>query len=166
MKCSLEGKRAIVTGAGQGLGEALAKRLDEEGCFVAVADINGEAATKVAAGLKTGMALTVDVTSEDQVSSMVNKVVADWGGLDLMVCNAAILIAKPVVEFPLEQWRLMLDVNLTGYFLCAKHAARVMVPNKSGNIIQINSKSGKKGSFKNSAYSASKFAGIDRKSVV
>ena len=156
----LKGQVAIVTGAGQGLGEALAQRLDAEGCFVAVADINGEAAQKVAAGLKNGMGFAVDVTNEDQVAAMVDKVVETWGRLDLMVSNAAIFIAKAVVEFPLEQWKRMIDVNLTGYFVCAKHAARVMIPNGKGNIIQINSKSGKKGSFKNSAYAASKFAGI------
>lgn len=156
----LKGQVVIITGAGQGLGEGLAQRLDAEGCFVAVADINGEAAVKVAAGLKNGMNFAVDVTNEEQVSAMVDKVVETWGHLDLMVSNAAILIAKSVVDFPLEQWKRMIDVNITGYFICAKHAARVMIPNQKGNIIQINSKSGKKGSFKNSAYASAKFAGI------
>ncbi len=156
----LEGQIAIVTGAGQGLGEALAQRLDMEGCKVAVADINGSAAEKVAASLRHGMGFSVDVTNEEQVSAMVDTVVDRWGRLDLLVANAAILIAKAVVDFPLNEWKRMIDVNLTGYFVCAKHAARVMSPNHSGNIIQINSKSGKKGSFKNSAYASSKFAGI------
>jgi len=150
----------IIKGAGGGLGEGLAKRLDLEGCYIAIADINGEAATKVAASLKNGIGFSVDVTNEQQVSDMVDAVVSKWGHLDLMVSNAAILIAKSVLDFPLEHWKRMIDVNLTGYFLCAKHAARVMIPNKKGNIIQINSKSGKKGSFKNSAYASAKFAGI------
>ena len=156
----LKGQVVIITGAGQGLGEGLAQRLDAEGCFVAVADINGETAVKVAAGLKNGMGFAVDVTNEEQVSAMVDKVVETWGHLDLLVSNAAILIAKSVLDFPLEQWKRMIDVNITGYFVCAKHAARVMIPNRKGNIIQINSKSGKKGSFKNSAYASAKFAGI------
>lgn len=156
----LEGQVAIVTGAGQGLGEALAIRLANEGCKVAVADINKENIDRVAAGIPEAIGFAVDVTNEAQVSEMVDAVVAKWGKLDLMVSNAAILIAKSVVEFPVEQWRRMIDVNLTGYFVTAKHAARVMQEQKSGNIIQINSKSGKKGSFKNSAYAASKFAGI------
>ncbi len=156
----MEGKVAIVTGAGQGLGEALAKRLDKEGCKVVVADINGEGAKRVADSLKDALAVKVDVTDELQVEAMVNAAVEKYGTLDLLVSNAAILIAKPVVDFPIEQWRKMIDINLTGYFLCAKHAARVMIPNRKGNIVHINSKSGKKGSFKNSAYASAKFAGI------
>jgi sorbitol-6-phosphate 2-dehydrogenase len=64
------------------------------------------------------------------------------------------------MEFLAEKWRAVIDVNLVGYFLCAKHAARAMQPNRSGAIIEVNSKSGKKGSFRNSAYAASKFGGI------
>jgi len=156
----LEGQVAIVTGAAQGLGEALARRLDKEGCKVVVADINIESARKVAESLTDAIAVKVDVTDEQQVEAMVNAAVEKYGKLDLLVSNAAILIAKPVVEFPIEQWRKMIDVNLTGYFLCAKAAAKVMIPNRKGNIIQINSKSGKKGSYKNSAYASSKFGGI------
>jgi sorbitol-6-phosphate 2-dehydrogenase len=80
--------------------------------------------------------------------------------LDILVSNAGILIAEAVDEFPAEKWRAVMNVNLFGYFLCAKHAARVMKEQRSGVIIQINSKSGKKGSYKNSAYAASKFGGI------
>lgn len=156
----LEGQVAIVTGAAQGLGEALAQRLDREGCKVVVADINYEAAEKVAQKLNYAVAVKVDVCDEQQVEAMVNTAVEKFGKLDLLVSNAAILIAKSVVEFPFEQWRKMMDVNLLGYFACAKAAAKVMIPNKKGNIIQINSKSGKKGSYKNSAYAAAKFGGI------
>ena len=160
MSGRLEGQLAIITGAAQGLGEALAQRLNSEGCKVVVADINFEGAQKVAQGLKDAIAIKVDVTDEQQVEAMVDAAVKKFGTLDIMVSNAAILIAKPVVEFPVEQWKKMIDINLTGYFLCARAAARVMVPNKKGNIIQINSKSGKKGSYKNSAYASAKFAGI------
>jgi sorbitol-6-phosphate 2-dehydrogenase len=156
----LKGRTAIITGAAQGLGEALAQRLDHEGCNVVVADINYEAAEKVAAGLKNAIAVKVDVCDEQQVDAMVETAINKFGRLDLLVSNAAILIAKPVTEFSVEQWRRMMDVNLVGYFICARAAARVMIPNRSGNIIQINSKSGKKGSYKNSAYAASKFGGI------
>lgn len=156
----LEGKTAIITGGAQGLGEALAQRLDKEGCNVVVADINLEAAQQVASGLSNATAVKVDVCDEEQVEAMVKAAVDKFGRLDLLVSNAAILIAKAVTEFPAQQWRKMMDVNLTGYFLCAKAAAGVMIPNKGGNIIQINSKSGKKGSYKNSAYAAAKFGGI------
>ncbi|HHY82569.1 MAG TPA: sorbitol-6-phosphate dehydrogenase [Clostridiales bacterium] len=156
----LKGQTAIVTGGGQGLGEALARRLDQEGCNVVVADINLKAAEAVAASLKNSAAFQVDVCNEEQVEQMVDFTVQKFGTLDLLVSNAAILIAKPVTEFTAAEWRKMIDVNLVGYFLCARAAARVMIPNKKGNIIQINSKSGKKGSYKNSAYAASKFGGI------
>ncbi|MDO8681950.1 MAG: SDR family oxidoreductase, partial [Armatimonadota bacterium] len=71
-----------------------------------------------------------------------------------------ILKAYEVTDFPVEEWRKVIDVNLVGYFICAKAAAKVMQEQKSGVIVQINSKSGKKGSFRNSAYAASKFGGI------
>ncbi len=83
-----------------------------------------------------------------------------FGRLDICVSNAGVLIAEAIDEFPAERWRFVINVNLFGYFLVAKHAARVMKPRHSGAIIQINSKSGKKGSYKNSAYAASKFGGI------
>ena len=156
----LKDKAAIITGGAQGLGEALARRLDAEGCSVAVADINLESAEKVAAGLKNAIAVKVDVSDERQAEAMVSAAVNKFGKLDLLVSNAAILIAKSVTEFPGEQWKKMMDVNLVGYFNCAKAAAKAMIPNRRGNIIQINSKSGKKGSYKNSAYAASKFGGI------
>lgn len=151
---------AIVTGGGQGLGEALCQRLDYEGCKLVVADINLEAAQKVAEGLENAVAVKVDVCDYQQVEAMVNIAVEKYGKLDLLISNAAILIAKSITEFPSEQWRKMLDVNLLGYFNCAKAAVNVMIPLKKGNIIQINSKSGKKGSSKNSAYAAAKFGGI------
>jgi sorbitol-6-phosphate 2-dehydrogenase len=156
----LKGQAAIVTGAAQGLGEALAERLDREGCKVVVADINYEKAKTVAERLSDAIAVKVDVTNEEQVENMIKTAADRFGKLDLLVSNAAILIAKSVVEFPAAEWRKMMDVNLAGYFICAKAAAKVMIPNRRGNIIQINSKSGKKGSYKNSAYAASKFGGI------
>lgn len=156
----LDGQVAIVTGGGQGLGEALAQRLSLEGCRVVVADINDNAAAKVAGSLKDALAVKVDVSNEIQVEAMVETTLKKYGKLDLVVSNAAILIAKPIVEFPVEEWRKMMEINLIGYFITAKAAARAMIPFRKGNIIQINSKSGKKGSYKNSAYSASKFGGI------
>src|SRR5690554_3163214 len=101
----LKGQTAIVTGGAQGLGEALAQRLDQEGCNVLVADINLEAAEKVAASLNRGIACKVDVSNEEQVEQMVDKAVKEFGSLDLMVSNAAILIAKPVTDFTADEWR-------------------------------------------------------------
>ena len=161
----LENKSAIVTGAAQGLGEALAQRLATEGCDVLLADINEEKAREAAdaiardTGRRTG-AVQANVASEADVQAMVDAALEAFGKLDILVANAGVVRAHDILEFPLNEWRMVMDINLTGYFLCAQAAARAMVPNKSGTIIQINSKSGKKGSFRNSAYAASKFGGI------
>lgn len=160
----LEGRSALITGAGQGLGEALAGRLAAEGAWVMIADLNAEAAERAAATIRQAggeaASIRANVTQEADVQTMVAAAVERHGGLDILVANAGVLKAHDITEFPLDDWRFVLDVNLTGYFLCAREAARVMAPQKRGTIIQINSKSGKKGSFRNSAYAASKFGGI------
>jgi sorbitol-6-phosphate 2-dehydrogenase len=171
----LKDKSCLVTGAAQGLGEAIAERLAREGAKVALADVNFEKVSAVAERLKTlppasgkklagggarFLSLRIDVTSEEEVSAGIDKVVAEFGSLDLLVSNAGILQAAEITDFEAALWRKVIEVNLVGYFMCAKHAARVMIPQKSGVIIQINSKSGKKGSFRSSAYAASKFGGI------
>src|SRR5207302_6001202 len=104
--------------------------------------------------------LRADVTSETDVAALFACTESELGPVDLLVANAGILHAGETSEFPLEAWRRVIDVNLTGYFLCAREAARLMVPRRRGVILQINSKSGKKGSFRNAAYSASKFGGV------
>jgi len=156
---------AIVTGAAQGLGEAIAHRLAGEGAHVVVADVNLEGAQQVAEAIRQQMerraiAVRADVTDEPQVEAMVQRTVEEFDRLDILVANAGIVIAGEAAEFPAGQWRKVIEVNLVGYFLCAKHAARVMKQQRRGVIIQINSKSGKKGSTRNSAYAASKFGGI------
>jgi sorbitol-6-phosphate 2-dehydrogenase len=175
----LQDKIAIVTGGGQGLGQAICWRLAGEGCHVVVADLNEVTAVETAAAIadrraprpagvppggtgasQGGLGVKVDVTDEAQVAAMVDRAVQEFGRLDILVANAGILIAEEATEFPAEKWRAVINVNLFGYFLCAKHAARVMKAQGSGAIVQVNSKSGKKGSFKNSAYAASKFGGI------
>ena len=158
-------KVALVTGGGQGIGQAICWRLAHEGASVVVADINEESAQRIAAeiAVQTGQAtlgVRVDVTDESQVAAMAAQIIERFGRLDVAVLNAGILIAGELVDFPAEQWHKVIEVNLIGYFLTAKHVARVMIDQGNGSIIQINSKSGKKGSFKNSAYAASKFGGI------
>lgn len=157
---ALDSKVAVITGGAQGLGAALAQRLDTEGCKVIVADINYEKAKEVADSLTEAIAFGVDVTSEEQVQALMKTAVETFGTLDILVSNAAILISKATTEFPLNEWKKMMDVNISGYFLCAREAAIIMSANGKGSIIQINSKSGKKGSYKNAAYATSKFAGI------
>jgi len=162
---TLRDKVAIVTGGAQGLGAAICDRLAKEGCNVLVADLNDSAAAQTAAKATSDhnrrcISAKVDVTSEEQVSEMVQTAMREFGHLDIMVSNAGVLIAEDITDFPAEKWKLVMNVNLFGYFLVAKHAALVMKQQKSGTIIQINSKSGKKPSFRNSAYAASKFGGI------
>ncbi len=161
----LRGKKAIVTGGAQGLGAAISGHLAEEGCEVVIWDINREAAEATAREIteRTGRPVScdsVDVTNAERVRDAVDAAAARLGRLDIMVCNAGILISGDSITLEASAWRKVLEVDLTGYFLCAREAARVMLPQGSGVIIQINSKSGKKGSFKNAAYAASKFGGI------
>jgi sorbitol-6-phosphate 2-dehydrogenase len=165
MNSPLQDKIALVTGGAQGLGAAICQRLASEGAHIAVADLNLEGAEATAAAIHTQtgrrtLALGVDITDEAQVETMVQRTVDEFGRLDILVSNAGVLIAEAVDEFPAAKWRLVMDVNLYGYFLVSKHTARVMKRQQSGVIIQVNSKSGKKGSYKNSAYAASKFGGI------
>jgi len=160
MQKSLNGKVVIITGGAQGLGEALATRLYNEGAKVVIADINLEQAQATAAKFDDAMAIRVDVTNFEETKLMAEKTIEKYGRIDILVCNAAILIAKGIEEFPSEQWKKVIDVNLVGYFNSAKAVTTYMMEQKSGSIVQINSKSGKKGSSKNSAYAASKFGGI------
>ncbi|MBI3912356.1 MAG: sorbitol-6-phosphate dehydrogenase [Armatimonadetes bacterium] len=161
----LEGQRAIVTGGARGLGEAICHRLAREGAAVAVADLNAAGAETVAAAIQKSwdvpsFGMGVDVTDETQVADLVRRTVAELGGLDLLVANAGIVEAHDILEHPADAWQRVIAVNLTGYFLCAREAARVMAAQRRGVILQINSKSGKKGSFHNCSYAASKFGGI------
>jgi len=102
----------------------------------------------------------VDVTQEAEVKALFDRAVSEFGRVDIVVANAAILIAEPIADADAEKWRAVMNVNLFGYFLVTKYACRVMKPQRSGSIININSKSGKKGSSANSAYAASKFGGV------
>ncbi len=161
----LERKRVLITGAAQGLGAAIADRLANEGCDLVLWDVNEAAVQSTAATIaqETGRTVkgeSVDVTDADAVRDGVDRAVADLGGLDILVSNAGILISGESVSLDPAAWRKVIDVNLTGYFLCAREAARVMLEHGGGSIVQINSKSGKKGSFRNAAYAASKFGGI------
>ncbi len=164
MLVELKDKVAVVTGGAQGLGEHLARRLIKEGASVALWDISKtvlETAEKIASGFPgRASGSVVDVTREKEVDDAAQEVAKKFGRLDIMVANAGIVRAYEITELPFADWQKVIDVNLTGYFLCARAAARIMKEQKSGVIIDINSKSGKKGSYKNCSYVASKFGGI------
>lgn len=161
----LENKKAVLTGGAQGLGKALALHLANEGCDVLIGDLNAEGAIETAneVAAETGrnvIGAKVDISQDADVKTFFEKAVDEFGRVDVVVANAAVLIAESIAEADPERWRIVMNVNLFGYFLTTKYAAKIMKKQKSGSIIQINSKSGKKGSAANSAYSASKFGGI------
>jgi len=165
MSAQLKDKIAIVTGGAQGLGQAVSERLAREGCQVVIADVNEKGVTETAAAIAkaTGqrvVGVKVDVTQEADVKALFDRAVQEFGRVDIVVANAAILIAEPIADADAEKWCAVMNVNLFGYFLVTKYACRVMKPQRSGSIININSKSGKKGSAANSAYAASKFGGV------
>lgn len=161
----LQDRVALVTGGAQGLGQAICLRFAREGCDVVVADIKIEQAQATADQVcaETGrrsLAVRMDVTDEASVAEGFAACVKEFGRLDILVSNAGILIAEEVAESDAGKWKAVMMVNLFGYYLTSREAVRIMKPQGSGAIVQINSKSGKKGSFKNSAYAASKFGGI------
>ena len=137
----LSGKTAIVTGARRGIGRAIALALAGEGANVVVSDISQKDCQKVVDEIermgKRGLALKCDVSSSDDVEDMVRRTVAEFGRVDILVNNAGILAFKPFLELTDEDWDKTLNVNLKGQFLCARAAARDMVKNKWGRIINI-----------------------------
>ena len=165
MSANLPDKVAIVTGGAQGLGQAISQRLAREGCTVVIADVNEQGAVETAASIsgetdRRVIGVKVDVMQEAEVKALFDRAVREFGRVDIVVSNAAILIAEPIADADAEKWRAVMNVNLFGYFLVTKHACRVMKQRRSGSIININSKSGKRGSAANSAYAASKFGGV------
>jgi sorbitol-6-phosphate 2-dehydrogenase len=158
-------KTVIVTGGAQGLGAHLCRRFAAEGANLVIADLQFDKANELSESLKDeygslAMPVAVDVTDEESVAAMVSGAMEQFGKVDVLVANAGIVISGDTLEFNVSSWRKVIDVDLVGYFICAKHVLRMMVPQRSGAIVQINSKSGKVGSYKNSAYAAAKFGGI------
>jgi NAD(P)-dependent dehydrogenase (short-subunit alcohol dehydrogenase family) len=134
---NLEGKVAVVTGAGRGIGLAIATELAARGAKVTVSDIDKAAAESAAANIEGAEAVGCDVTNEDQVGALMNGVKERHGGLDVVVANAGIGRVQPLVEMSLADWRETLAVNLDGAFLTARDAARIMVGQGSGSIVTI-----------------------------
>ena len=151
----------MVTGAARGIGKAIAVRFAAEGAHVAVCDVNAELAEATAEEIRgTGrkaIAISLDVRDTGQVDAALQKVVSEFGRLDVLVNNAGITIAKPVVDFDDEEWDRTVEINLKGVFRCARAAARQMISQKGGKIINIASESGKTGKPFFAIYSATKF---------
>lgn len=158
---------AVIIGGGQTLGAFLSEGIADAGYKIAVADLNIDNANKVAEvinkkyGVGTAKGFGVDATNEESVRQLAQGVDNTFKRIDLMVYSAGVAKAAPITHFVLKDFQLSVNVNLTGYFLCAREFANLMIKNKTaGRIIQINSKSGKVGSKHNSGYSAAKFGGV------
>ena len=136
----LEGKVAVVTGAAQGIGRAIADGLAGEGARMVVADLRG--AEEAAAAYRDGVGLTVDVADEAQVARLVDETVDRCGGLDVLVNNAGLyasLAMRPFTEIPLEEWRQVMDVNVASMFLTSRAAVPAMRERGGGAIVNISS---------------------------
>ncbi|MBX7548487.1 bifunctional aldolase/short-chain dehydrogenase [Streptomyces sp. tea 10] len=151
---------ALVTGAGSGIGRAVARRLVAEGACVVVADLNADSAAAVAqelGGSDRAVAVSVDVTDEEQIAAAFRAAVLAFGGVDLVVNNAGISISKPLLETTAEDWDLQHDIMARGSFLVSREAARVMIAQQmGGDIVYIASKNAVLAGPHNIAYSATK----------
>ena len=137
----LDGRVAIVTGAGGGLGEGICASLAAAGAAVVCADLNTDAAEARASAIRgagaTALAVTVDVTDRMAVVAMTDKVVAELGSLDILVNNAAIYPRRAWTEISEEEWDSVLAVNLKGYFLCARAAFSHLQASGHGRIVNV-----------------------------
>src|SRR5438067_55470 len=161
----LEGKVAVITGAGSGLGRAMATRLAAEGAAVLAADLNEDAARATVAGLgkeaaPVAASRRVDVTDEADCEAAVAEAAERWGRLDVMVANAGIGAPGFISDLDKADWERVLAVNLTGVFLCAKHAFRAMRRSGGGAILVTASVAGLEGTPMLGAYGPSKAGAI------
>jgi len=159
----LKGKRAAVTGAGSGLGKSVAIGLARAGAIVGLLDIDKKSAQETQTIIKKElppaqtMVVGCDVASETDVDKAFKTLLENWGVLDILVNAAGVAPAGPLIDIAVDEWRFALDVNLTGYFLMAKAAAKIMIQqDMGGNIVNVSSKSGLEASKDNTAYNATK----------
>lgn len=154
------GQVAVITGAAKGIGKAVALRFAEEGARVAILDVD-EASSKTAVeeckalGAEV-MTIFCDVTSPESVKAAFQAVLDSWGRVDTLVASAGIYSGAPLPDVSLKQWQRMIDINLTGVFLCNQAVAPVLMNQKSGSIINISSMAGKTSWPWTAEYSAAK----------
>jgi rhamnulose-1-phosphate aldolase/alcohol dehydrogenase len=162
---TLEGKVALVTGAASGIGKAIAHRLALEGAHIVIADLNLEGAQSVAdeiiktRGHCRAIAVSMNVTSEDQVQAAFERAVLEYGGVDIVVNNAGIASSAPIEETSLEMWNKNQSILSTGYFLVSREAFKLWrAQNMGGNLVMVASKNSLAAGKNAAAYSAAKAA--------
>jgi NAD(P)-dependent dehydrogenase (short-subunit alcohol dehydrogenase family) len=140
MKADLSGKVAFVTGAAGGIGRAIAERLAENGAAIVVADIDGKGAETVAASLPRAIAVTVDIRDPEAIDAAVAVALDEFGRLDILVNNAGVNTLAhrvPIDEFPIEEWRRIVGIDLDGSYMVSRAAVRPMLAQGSGRVINI-----------------------------
>lgn len=146
-KMRLDGKKIFVTGGARGIGKSVATAFAEAGADLAIIDLDIMEATQTATELENNhdikaIAIKADVTIPEDVNAMIEQVLSVFGRIDVAFCNAGICINTPAEEMTFEQWKNVLDVNLTGVFLTAQAAGKVMLKQGGGSIINTASMSG------------------------
>ncbi len=158
----LKDKVAIITGAGQGIGAAIAQAYAQEGAKVAVIDMNGEAADSMAADIRlaggTARGFVCNVAQRESVDKMVTAVVSEWGRIDILVNNAGITRTAMLHKMTQEQWQQVIDVHMNGSFHCLQAVVGGMIERKYGRIINVTSTAGLLGTIGQINYSAAKAA--------
>jgi 2-deoxy-D-gluconate 3-dehydrogenase len=163
----LDGRSAMVTGGGRGIGRAVALGLSEAGAKLAVADIDLAAAEDTASAIREqggeAIAVALDVADEAAVEAGIKKTALTHGGIDVLVNNAGTAIRRPSVELALADWDKVVRVNMTGLFLCARAAARLMIAGRGGSIVNMASIMGLSGGglYPNISYQATKGAVVN-----
>ena len=160
---NLSGKNAVVTGAAKGIGLGIAERFAQEGVNVLLADIMGAEAEKEAVRLSSEYgikadAYQIDLTSNDEIETMMEYAYNTFGSIDILVCNAGITIHNWATDYTIEQIDKVFDLDLRGYYLCARTAARYMKKQGKGNIVMISSANSVIYHSKRSLYNVSKAA--------
>ena len=158
MKMELDGKVALITGGAQGIGRIISEELAGQGAHVILGDVNLEGAEKTAAEIKQNgakaSAVRIDVSSAANVQSVFDSIIKEYKPVDIVVNNAGITRDGLLVRMKEVDWDLVININLKGSFLCSQQAAKQMMKQKSGAIVNIASIVGIMGNFGQANYSA------------
>lgn len=156
----LQGKKALITGAAQGIGKSIALAMAREGADIGIADVNLENAEKTAREIMTSgvksIAVKLDVSKQEEVAKAFEIIMKEFGAVDILVNNAGITRDTVMLRMKEEDWDAVLDINLKGSFLCCKEAVKIMAKQRSGKIISISSVVAFMGNPGQINYSASK----------